>query len=425
MSAITEKTADTITMRFEVKDSGIGMTQEQIERVFRPFEQGDDSTKRKYGGTGLGLTITKNFIEIMGGELMVESTIGLGSRFSFEIKFDTMEIDEETSPSFASAQLTEKPVFKGDILVCEDNLLNQQVISDHLSRIGLHAVIASNGRKGVDIVKERITKNEKPFDLILMDIHMPEMDGLEAAKKIMEAGCNTPIVALTANIMANDRETYLSSGMTDCLSKPFVAKELWTCIYKYIKPVSMVKKSELDNVEDEEQRIGIISTFIKSHKNSFCEILDALEDGDLQLAHRLAHTLKGVAALVGMPMLSEAAMVIEQTIVSGKMDYIDEKMSTLKYELNFAMNELMPVIDEYKSKIRKESAGVPMDKKESLELFDRLEKLLQANSFESINLLNDLAAISETEMLMEQIENFNFKQALEILAQIRKQTENQ
>jgi CheY-like chemotaxis protein len=361
----------------------------------------------------------------MGGDLIVESAVGLGSRFYFELTFDTMEISEDDARPALPSNLNEKPVFEGEVLVCEDNLLNQQVISDHLSRVGLQAVIAPNGRKGVEIVKERVKRNEKQFDLIFMDIHMPEMDGLEAAGKIINTGCTTPIVALTANIMANDKEAYVNAGMSDCLSKPFIAKELWTCIYKFIRPVTITKKSEIDNVDDEDQKIGLISTFIKSNRNTYMDIAEALEKGDMKTAHRLAHTLKGVAALIGMSMLSEAAMVIEQSISSGKMDYLEEKMNALKYELATAINELSPMVNEYNKRARKGAAGPLLSKEDALELLKKLEELLQTNSIDSLNLLNDLALIRETETLAEQIENFSFKQALETLGQIRLQLENQ
>jgi CheY-like chemotaxis protein len=254
---------------------------------------------------------------------------------------------------------------------------------------------------------------------------MPEMDGLEAAGKIIESGCTTPIVALTANIMANDKEAYVNAGMADCLSKPFIAKELWTCIYKFIKPVKIIEKAAIDNVDDEEQKISLISTFIKSNQNTYHEIMQALDQGDMKMAHRLSHTLKGVAALIGMPLLAEAALVIEQSISSSKMEFLDEKMKALRYELNTAINELTPLVNEYKNRVKRDTTGSLLKKEDALELLNKLEGLLQINSFDSLNLLNDLAMIQGTELLAEQIENFSFKQALETLEQIRIEMEMQ
>ena len=226
LAAITDKTYNTVTMHFEVKDSGIGMTEEQLGKIFQPFIQADDSTTRKYGGTGLGLTITKSFIELMGGEMEVESNYGLGSRFSFNLTFQTIDSPVEISHTATSVNIDEKPIFEAEILVCEDNTLNQMVITDHLSKIGIKTVIAENGRIGLNYVKKRSENDKKQFDLVFMDIHMPEMDGLETAKSLIMSGFKNPIIALTANIMTNDRETYIDAGMCDCLPKPFVAHDL-------------------------------------------------------------------------------------------------------------------------------------------------------------------------------------------------------
>jgi len=246
MAAINNYSDNSVSMHFEVKDNGIGITQEQIGKIFDPFTQADESITRKFGGTGLGLSITKSFVELMGGSLKVESNYNEGSKFSFDLTFETVN-SITTGVRKTSENHTEKPIFEGEILVCEDNELNQMVICDYLSKVGLKSIIAENGIIAIDYVSNRIQNGEKPFDLILMDIHMPEMDGLEAAKKILEAGSRVPIIALTANIMINEKEAYFSSGMVDCLPKPFVVQELWTCLLKYLTPVKMepiVKQTE-------------------------------------------------------------------------------------------------------------------------------------------------------------------------------------
>jgi signal transduction histidine kinase/DNA-binding response OmpR family regulator/HAMP domain-containing protein len=425
LSAITEKTENTISMHFEVKDSGIGMTPEQVNRIFEPFMQADDSTTRKYGGTGLGLSITKNFVELMGGELQVESTLGLGSRFSFNLTFETVDSAADHVNLPVTVNLDEKPIFDGEILVCEDNSLNQMVISDHLSKVGIKTIIAENGRIGVNAVKSRIDNGEKMFDLIFMDIHMPEMDGLDAAKRIIEMGVKKPIVALTANIMSNDRETYLVSGMCDCLPKPFVAHELWSCLLKYLKPVSMLTiKKDDEYVEEDDQRMELINAFVKSNQTTFKDINDALEAGDAKLAHRLAHTLKGVAGLVGMNALSQAAMIVEQSLATGKMELLNDQMSMLEKELNAALDELAQVIN-HAGKNTKPAVDGSFDKKKALELLETLDSLLESDSFDSVNLVDDLNSIPGTEQLASQVENLKFKQARQTLASVKQQLENQ
>jgi signal transduction histidine kinase/ActR/RegA family two-component response regulator len=425
LSAISEKTDDTITMHFEVKDSGIGMTPEQVGRIFEPFMQGDGRTTRKYGGTGLGLAIAKNFIELMGGAMQVESAPGLGSRFSFDVTFETIDASAGHSSKTITVNTNEKPIFEGEILVCEDNSLNQMVISDHLSKVGISTVIAENGIIGVNCVENRIAKGEKPFDLIFMDIHMPEMDGLDASRKIIEMGSSTPIVALTANIMANDRETYFESGMCDCLSKPFVAHELWACLLKYLKPVTMLPiKKDIEYVEDDDQHMELVATFVKDNQTTFKDISSALEAGDVKLAHRLAHTLKGVAGLVGMTTLVEAARIVEQSLATGKTELLNDQMNDLRHELRTALEELAPLMNNHIEKVRKHTKNISFDRKSALKLLDTLDSLLEADSFDSLNLANDLRTIPGTEQLASQVENMKFKQARETLAVIKQKMEN-
>jgi len=237
-AAITAETQKSITMHFEVKDSGIGMTDEQIKKIFDPFAQAESGTTRQYGGTGLGLPITKNIIEMMGGTLSVESVLGVGSKFNFDLVFDTINIVEEKKPEVKSTHKNiKKPLFKGEILLCEDNAMNQMVLCEHLSRVGIDTVIAENGKIGVELVKERVEKGSKMFDLIFMDMHMPVMDGIEASSEIIRLNTGIRIVAMTANIMSDDLEIYKTCGMDGCLGKPFTSQELWRCLLKYFTPI--------------------------------------------------------------------------------------------------------------------------------------------------------------------------------------------
>jgi len=426
LSAVTEKTDDYVVMHFEVKDSGIGMTEEQIKHIFQPFTQADSSTTRKYGGTGLGLAITKSFIEMMGGKLDVESHFGLGSKFSFDVKFETINKNADLSHVSASINIDEKPVFEGDVLVCEDNSLNQMVISDHLSKVGLNTIIAANGKIGVNYVIKRMENNEKPFALIFMDIHMPEMDGLEASKKIMETGCKTPIIALTANIMTTDKETYYKSGMCDCLPKPFVAHDLWICLLKFLRPVSMLPVGQyIDFAEEEDHNMELITAFINSNQSTIDDIKSAVSSGDTKLAHRLAHTLKGVAGLVGRIELAEAAQAVEQSLSSGKTESINDKINKLEKDLNAALSELMPAADNYVSKIRKRKTGDVSDREKSLDLFETLDSYLASDSIDSLDFVNDLKMIPGADQLASLVENMKFKQARETLKAIKQKMETE
>jgi len=159
---------------------------------------------------------------------------------SLDVSNENTETPKTQQNTDNSADSSEKPFFDGEILVCEDNNFDKDVICDHLAKAGqIKVTIANNGKAGVDLVKERIETGHKSFDLIFMDINMPEMDGIEAAKKILEMGSRVPIIALTANTKPDDKKTYFASGMVDCLPKPFSAHELWSCLLKYLNPVNM------------------------------------------------------------------------------------------------------------------------------------------------------------------------------------------
>jgi len=323
------------------------MTAEQIAKVYEPFVQADSSMTRKYGGTGLGLPITKNLIELMGGTMNVESSPGIGSKFGFTLTFDTIDAPEEVLIQKTAVEKIEKPSFEGELLVCEDNAMNQRVISEYLSRVGLKAVIANNGKEGVDLVRERKENNKKPFDLIFMDIHMPVMDGLEAASLINEMQTGTPIVAMTANILSTDKELYKNSGMPDYIGKPFTSQMLWRCLLKYFKPVKNEPKPEIELDEEDLAVLHIFQkSFVKENQKRFDEIANAIKNNDLELAHRLAHTLKGNAGQIGKASLQAAAKDLESTLRDGKKPVTQEQLKTLETEMKIVLEELAPLLDE-------------------------------------------------------------------------------
>jgi signal transduction histidine kinase/DNA-binding response OmpR family regulator len=347
-AALKERNEQTITMSFEVIDSGIGMTQEQMEKIFDPFTQAESGTTRKYGGTGLGLSITKNIVELMGGKLIVDSSPGIGSKFSFDLTFDTVDvtIDDEIEKKMTLNEI-EKPIFEGEVLLCEDSVMNQEVICEHLARVGLRTVIAENGKIGVEMIKNRKQNGEKQFDLVFMDMHMPVMDGLEASAKILEIETNIPIVAMTANIMSSDREIYRMSGMNDCVGKPFTSQELWRCLMKYLTPVSggTVQKSIQLEAELEYQK-EFERMFIKNNRDKYEEIVKALESNNVETAYRLAHSLKGNAGQIGKIRLQQAAADVECQLKNGKNLSSDKQLKILESEFLMVINELSPLLDE-------------------------------------------------------------------------------
>ncbi|MCL2708709.1 MAG: ATP-binding protein [Defluviitaleaceae bacterium] len=227
-----------------VWDTGIGIVPENLTKIFDPFTQEDESITRKTGGTGLGLPISKYIVELMGGKLNAASDLGKGSRFSFELTFDTVAEGSVPPSEGISFDGPEYPVFGGEVLVCEDNAFNMQVICDLLAKAGVKHVKARNGREGVEEVRRRANESRKQFDLVLMDIHMPVMDGIEAASRIREISGTLPIAALTANIMPKDISLYREFGVVDCLGKPFTPRELWKCLSKFLPLSKFTLKNE-------------------------------------------------------------------------------------------------------------------------------------------------------------------------------------
>ncbi len=209
-----------IELRCEVADTGTGIDAEAQEILFTRFSQADSSTSRKYGGTGLGLIISKELATMMGGDIGVDSTPGRGSTFWFTIRCEPGEVVEAIEPVAPARRGGDTPL---RILLAEDNHVNQKVATAMLTAGGHSVDVAANGLEAIEAVSTR------PYDLVLMDIHMPEMDGIRATKRIREDGgehANIPIIALTANAMKGDREKYLAAGMSDYVSKPIDPTEL-------------------------------------------------------------------------------------------------------------------------------------------------------------------------------------------------------
>ena len=226
VTAIIEQNEEWAVVEIIIRDSGIGISRDRIRSIFEPFEQADPAISRKYGGTGLGLTICKNMIEMQNGELLVESEEGRGSVFTIRIPYQlSMEAmqDNETNQEIDYKSLGHKKV-----LVAEDVELNQYLARHILESWDFEVTIVNNGREAVEQLQAA------SFDCILMDVQMPEMDGIEATRHIRQlpdpVKANIPIIALTANALKGDSERYLAAGMNDYLSKPFDEARLFRVI---------------------------------------------------------------------------------------------------------------------------------------------------------------------------------------------------
>ena len=436
-AVIKEAGEKDIRVYFEVKDSGIGMTQEQIKKIFDPFMQAESGTTRKYGGTGLGLAITKNIVELMGGTLSVESTPGAGSKFSFELTFDAIDVSDdvvaEKQTAFNKIIITglERPLFKREILLCEDNVMNQQVICEYLARVGIKTVVAENGKIGVEMVQSRKKKGEKQFDLVFMDMHMPVMDGLEAAAKIFELDADIPIVALTANIMLNDMEAYRKNGINDYLGKPFTSQELWNCLKNYFTPEinqpEPADTSEKNTPAEEEARFqkALRKMFVKNNSEKHKDITEALEKNDIKLAHRLTHNLKSNAGHLGKIHLQQVAEKVENSLKDGENLATPDQLEALETELKVALAEFRanstplsarPFVSAGKT----EAVMELPDKHFALELLEELVPLIESGNPECWKYIDKLRLIPGSEKLINQITDLDFDQAIITLAELKK-----
>jgi signal transduction histidine kinase/CheY-like chemotaxis protein len=223
LSSLEDKKA---SIFFEVKDTGIGIPEDKLETVFDSFSQGSIGINRKYGGTGLGLTIVKKLVEILGGTIKLESEVNQGSSFTFELPF---KVSKKPIKAEKKTEIINDSILIGKkMLVVEDNKINQMISKKMLENKGIHCEIIDNGEEAVEI-----SKNYK-FDMILMDIHLPGINGTLATKKIREFDTITPIIALTAISLNENRKNLLSFGMNDVITKPFVPEDFYAIITKHI-----------------------------------------------------------------------------------------------------------------------------------------------------------------------------------------------
>ena len=231
-------------LRFEVQDTGIGIQAEDIDQLFKPFEQADTSTTRKYGGSGLGLVISKRLAKLMGGEVGVVSEFGKGSTFWFTARLNKSTSKRKSKSKDSLATYSKEAVagaLKGArILLVEDDLLNQEVAATCLQRMGVHISIANNGQEAIEIL------SRENFDCVLMDIQMPVMDGLNAVKLIRSdpALAELKVIAMTANASNSERDSFLALGMDDFISKPFDPVVLYTTVAKYLSARSQPSPSD-------------------------------------------------------------------------------------------------------------------------------------------------------------------------------------
>ncbi len=308
-------------LRFTVSDTGIGIADAKLSRVFERFTQADSSTTRRFGGSGLGLTISKRLVELMGGRIWAESTVNQGSEFSFAVPFELWVGDRRQTMAPINAE-PEAALLPLRILLVEDSLDNCTITVAYLSDTPYRVEIAANGA----IAFEMFAAGH--YDLVLMDRQMPVMDGLTATRAIRaweqaNQRIATPIIALTASALKGDREQCLSAGCTAFLTKPIRQDVLLRAIAnRAIVARPQSREERIQNMEsvipDNPQIAERVPTFLQNRRNDVIVMLEALDQGDLASAERLGHNMRGTGASYGFQAITDIGLAIEEE--AGKRD---------------------------------------------------------------------------------------------------------
>lgn len=326
------------TLHVDVVDTGIGMTGEQMARLFRPFTQADESTTRRFGGTGLGLVISRRFAQLLGGDIAAQSAPGTGSCFSLWIDTGPLggvrmlpSLDEADLVSTPAAATVAPTRFTGRILLAEDGEDNQELISHLLKSFGVEVTLARNGLQACDLAAA------ESFDLILMDMQMPELDGYGATRKLRDTGYRSPIVALTANAMADDRAKCIAAGCDDYLAKPIVMDRLKAILGTYLKRIETLAIQPpaegmrlRSSLADNEKLKGVLDRFVGRLPDRIQELSNLLQQHDLEQLSRAVHQLKGAAGGYGFPDITTAAASAEQSIkTAADLNSITQQVQAL------------------------------------------------------------------------------------------------
>jgi CheY-like chemotaxis protein/HPt (histidine-containing phosphotransfer) domain-containing protein len=339
---------------FRIIDTGIGMNEKAIQRLFTAFSQADTSTTRVYGGSGLGLAISNNLVKLMEGQdIVVTSTPNQGSEFSFILPF---AIGTESMITPESGHISNEaldPISNVRVLVAEDNPINQLVIESMLKRIGIRPVMTHNGLEAVNLLREY----PDGFDIVLMDLQMPVMDGYEATRIIRNELELTrlPIIATTAHALVDERERCLVNGMNAHVSKPIDIEQLRKTILNVLEPLSppnatsasdgdeewLDTPSALANLDgDESLYQEMVSLFLLENAENISTLKNLMDQQDYVSAHRIAHTLKGLGGTLGLPRMKEAAFAVDLAYKQNEYERLPDLLADLEREFDCAIDGL-------------------------------------------------------------------------------------
>jgi len=329
-------------MTFVVKDSGIGLSSAAQERLFKAFSQADSSTTREFGGTGLGLFISKELAQLLGGDIKIESEEGVGSKFIVsistgpldEIEFiDDLSSVEESRPSPVMEH--SQGSLHGSVLLAEDNPDNQRLIMMYLRRAGdLDVTVVENGSLAV----EHALSNE--YDLILMDMQMPVMGGLEAVQILRGTGYSHPIIALTANAMKEEQKSYVEAGCDGFLTKPIDQQMFFSVLSERLKNKIDSDQSLEDMSEDfQDEFQKLVRRFVERLPAQRIELEEAIKHKQWEIVSNIVHNLKGMGGGFGYPDITRLAEPLEKLLKAGEFSDFNISYSKLLAEIDRACSE--------------------------------------------------------------------------------------
>ena len=319
-----EETEDSYSFKFSIKDTGIGIAKDKLETIFERFTQGEESTTRTFGGTGLGLNIVKQLVELQKGEVHVKSTLNRGSEFFFTLSYKKSNAREAEVKTVSNNDLGNLK-----ILLCEDNVLNQKLAKSVINNFGFDLDIAQNGEEGIEL----LSQNE--YDLVLMDLQMPVKDGYQTTEYIRnEMNSAIPIIAMTAHSLVGEQERCYKVGMNAYVPKPFKQSVLLKAIKTVMSPDTdahhkrIIDMSFLDEMSgnDPEFKKDMINLFIEKIPNQVAQLEEAFKETDYDNVRKLAHNMKSSMDIFMLQDLSNCLSIIEEEASYGKFtaDVLDK-----------------------------------------------------------------------------------------------------
>ena len=436
-------------LKFTVKDNGIGIDSEKMAKLFEPFSQADASTTREYGGSGLGLVICQELVELMKGDIFLESHSGQGTTVSFTAVFGVQQgtaspLSSEHHSAANLAHFSQK-LSGTQILLVEDNPVNQELVIELLSAKGVVVQAVNDGAEAVSMLEY----SDYKFDAVLMDCHMPIMDGYEATTRIrrLENGKELPIIALTANVHAENKHKVISVGMNTLIGKPINVQELFRTLVMYINPEPQVESVSLEanpenavtvalpdisNLDTEaglavtdgnaELYRKLLSRFYENQSDFESQFNHALKDEDWEKARILAHSLKGLSGNLGMLAIQGEAEQLEKVCVRPE-DFSQDRLTQLMTQLTPMLSALGEYFQEgAKEDTEKSEKSSPstVDVKFLLNLTNKLRREIQNKSFSAKETFKQIEALLDQELepqelisIKEAIDRYSYHEAEE------------